>query len=88
MTARFLLNLREWDHRMLNPETDQWDIDEKDEGGQLGDIQFKRSERRTTTTQWTINDVLGDDPLLKPVEFEGSSEGGSLSGASTSRIEP
>ena len=80
MTARFLLDLREWDYRILNPETVQWDIDE---GGQLGDIQFKRSERRTTTTttttQWTINDVLGDDSLLKPIEIEVSSEGGSLS---------
>ena len=89
MTARFLLNLREWDYRMSNPETDEWDIDG---GGELGAIQFKKSERPTTTattTQWTINDVFGDDPLLKPVEFDVSSESGSSSGAaSTSRIGP
>jgi len=47
---------------MSNPEADQWDIPEGD------GIQFKKSEPRTT--RWTINDVLGDDPLLKPVESE------------------
>ena len=81
MTARFLLNLREWDHRMSNPETDQWDIHEGEEGGQLepSAMQFKKSEPRTAT-QWTINDVLGDDPLLKPVKFEVNPGGGSSTG--------
>ena len=78
MTARFLLNLREWDHRMSNPETDQWDIHGGGEGdqptGSISAMQFKRSEPRTT--QWTTNDVLGDDPLLKPVKFEVNPEGG------------
>ena len=116
MTARFLLRLREWDHRMSNPgtETDQWDIHgdgqpTTHEDGQLeptthedgqpsthGDgqptththaIQLNKPEPRTTTTQWTIKDVLGDDPMLKPVAFEVSPgpEGGPSSGASTSR---
>jgi len=31
-------------------------------------IQFKKSETRTMP--WTINDILGDDPLLKPVPVE------------------
>ena len=76
---------------MLNPETDQWDIQggegEGEGGGGLGALQFKKTEPRTTTTQWTINDVLGDDPMLRPVEFEVSAnlEGGSSSGSSTSR---
>ena len=82
MTARFLLNLREWDHRMSNPETDQWDIHRGGEGGKLSAIQFKKSERRTS--QWSINDVLGDDPLLKPVRFEVNPEGGSSTGRDTS----
>jgi len=76
MTARFLLHLREWDHQMFNPETDQWDIP----GGGDG-IQFKKSEPRTT--RWTINDVLGDDPLLKPVESEVNLEDRSPGSAST-----
>ena len=68
MTARFLLHLREWDHRMSNgPETDQWDIPGTD-SEHIQPIQFQKSEPRIT--QWTINDILGDDPLLKPVEFE------------------
>jgi len=65
MTARFLLNLREWDHHMSNPETDQWDIHG---GDHHSAIQFQKSEPHTT--RWTINDMLGDDPLLKPVESE------------------
>ena len=60
---------------MSNPETDQWDIHGGREGGQLSAIQFKKSEPRTS--QWTINDVLGDDPLLKPVRSEVNPEGGS-----------
>ena len=83
MTARFLLNLREWDHRMFNSETDQWDIHQGGEAGQLeptgSAMQFRKFEPRTTT-QWTINDVLGDDPLLKPVKFEVNPEGGSSTG--------
>ena len=82
MTARYLLLLREWDHRMSNPETDQWDI-HGGEGSQLSAIQFNNSEPRST--HWTINGVLGDDPLLKPVEFEVDPEDRSLSGASMSR---
>ena len=67
MTARFLLNLREWDHRMTNPETDQ-----RDTHGRGRDphspMRFKKSELHTT--QWTIHDVLVDDPLLMPVATE------------------
>ena len=66
MTARFLINLRQWDHQISNAETDQWNTQGR--GGDHTAIQFKRSEPRAT--QWTINDVLGDDPLLKPVEVE------------------
>jgi hypothetical protein len=65
MTPSFLLNLREWDHHMSNPETDQWDIHR---GGSdyRSTTQFKKSEPHPT--RLTINDVLGDDPLLlKPV---------------------
>jgi hypothetical protein len=80
MTARFLLHLREWDHRMTNRETDQWSTH-----GRRGDhnaaIRFNKSEPHTT--QWTINDILRDDPLLKPV---GSEMDISSSGASASRI--
>ena len=71
---------------MSNSETDQRDTHGGGEGGQLTAIQFKKSESRIT--QWTINDVLGDDPLLKPVEFEVNPDGGSSSGASTSRTGP
>jgi hypothetical protein len=67
MTARFLLNLREWDHHMSNPETDQWDIHGGGDQGRSA-IQFKKFETRTM--RLTINDVLGDDPLLKPVAME------------------
>jgi len=77
MTARFLLNLREWDHRMSNPETDEWD---NGRGGDGEDIRFKKSEPRAT--QWTINDVLADDPLLRPPvapEIDIPSRGASLS---------
>ena len=77
MTARFLLHLREWDRQMSNPETGQSDIP----GGD--GIQFKKSEPRTT--RWTINDVLGDDPLLKPVESEVNLED-SLSPSSASTL--
>jgi len=85
MTARFLLHLREWDHRMSNPEADQWDIPGGGEGGHRSAIQFKKSE--LCTTRWTINDVFGDDPLLKPVESEVNPEGESSIGASTLRTE-
>ena len=61
---------------MSNRETDQWDIP----GGGDG-IQFKKSEPRTT--RWTINDVLGDDPLLKPVESEVNLEDRSPGSGST-----
>ena len=72
---------------MSNSETDQQDTHGGGEGGQLTAIQFKKSESRIT--QWTINDVLGNDPLLNPVEFvEVNPEGGSSSGASTSRTGP
>ena len=64
---------------MSNPETDQWDIHGGGEGGQPSPMQFEKSEPRTAT-QWTINDVLGDDPLLKPVKFEVNPEGGSFTG--------
>jgi len=80
MTARFLLNLREWDHRMANPETDQWDIPG---GGDNKAIQFKRSEPRNT--RWTINDALSDDPLLTHVEPEVILEDRSSGVASLSR---
>ena len=84
MTARFLLNLREWDHRMSNLEIDQWQWDiHGGEGTPLSAMQFKKSEPRTAT-QWTINDVLGDDPLLKPVKSEVNPEGGSSSGRDAS----
>ncbi|KIM38935.1 hypothetical protein M413DRAFT_419912 [Hebeloma cylindrosporum] len=90
MTARFLLNLREWDHRMTNPESDEWDIPGGGGGGggghrSAGGIQFRKSEPRST--RWTINDVLGDDPLLKPVETEsiGDQEEGPSGGSSRSR---
>jgi len=66
MTARFLLHLREWDHRISNTDTDQWNT--REGGGDYGTIRFKKTERHTT--QWSINDILGDDPLLKPVETE------------------
>jgi hypothetical protein len=79
MTARFLLHLREWDHRMSNleTETDQWNTHGR--GGDNEAIRFKKSEPRVT--QWTINDVLADDPLLKPVapEMDIPSSGTSLS---------
>ena len=61
---------------MSNRETDQWDIP-----GGGGGIQFKKSEPRTT--RWTINDVLGDDPLLKPVESEVNLEDRSPGSGST-----
>jgi len=86
MTARFLLRLREWDHRMSNIETDEWDIHRGDEGGRLTAIQFNKSEPRTT--QWTVNDVLGDDPLLKPVDFGENLASGSSSDASMSHTGP
>ena len=47
-------------------------VDEQDTHGRAGNhhtaIQFKRFE--APTTQWTINDVFSDDPLLKPVAAE------------------
>ena len=69
MTARFLLHLREWDDRIRNPGTDQWHA----WGGRddLGPMGFKKSESHAAAaTQWTINNVLGDDPLLRPLGFE------------------
>jgi hypothetical protein len=66
---------------MSNPETDQWDI--PGGGDHRSAIQFKKSEPRTT--RWTINDVLGDDPLLKPVESEVNPEDISSGSASMSR---
>ena len=73
---------------MSNPETetDQWDIqgDGQPTTTHTGThaIQFKKPEpRTTTTTQWTIKDVLGDDLMLKPVAFEMNPEGGSSSNA-------
>ena len=85
MTARFLLNLREWDYRMSNPdlETDQCEIHAGGEDGQPSPMQFEKSEPRTAT-QWTINDVLGDDPLLKSVKFEVNPQGGLSSGSDAS----
>jgi hypothetical protein len=65
---------------MSNSESDHWDIPG---GGDNEGIQFKKSEPRTT--RWTINDVLGDDPLLKPVELEVNLEDRSSGGASLSR---
>ena len=56
---------------MTNPETDQWDIPGR---GDNEAIQFKKSEPHST--RWTINDVLADDPLLKPAELEARSSGG------------
>jgi len=69
---------------MSNMETDQWDL-RGGEGGRRSAIQFKKSELRTT--RWTINDVLGDDPLLKPVKSEVNPEDESAIGASTLRTE-
>ena len=66
MTAHFLLNLRDWDHHMSNPEIYQWNI--HGGGDHRSAIQFKESQPRTR--RWTINDVLGDDPFPKPVEPE------------------
>ena len=80
MTARFLLRLREWDHRMTNRETDQWSTHGRGSHHNAA-IRFKRSEPHTT--HWTINDVLGEDPLLKPVASEMDI---SSSGASVSRV--
>ena len=85
MTARFLLNLREWDHRMTNPEIDQWSI--HGIGGDHHTMRFKKSERHTT--QWTINDVLVDDPLLKPPvasEMDVSSSGALLEQVSEMKV--
>ena len=80
MTARFLINLRQWDHRISNAETDEWNVQGR--GGDHTAIQFKRSEPRAT--QWTVNDVLGDDPLLKPVVLEENSQDMPSSSASLS----
>jgi len=66
MTARFLLNLREWDHRMTNQETGPWDT--HGGGDHHSPIRFQKSEPHAT--QWTIHDALVDDPLLKPVAAE------------------
>ena len=53
MTARFLLNLREWDHRMSNLEIDQWQWDILGgEGTPLSAMQFKKSEPRTYTMDY------------------------------------
>jgi len=65
MTARFLLHLREWDHRISNLQTDQWHTRG---GGNHGSIQFKKHE--PGTTQWTVSNMLGDDPLLRPLGTE------------------
>jgi len=70
---------------MSSPETDQWDL----HGGgsdHRSAIQFKKSEPRTT--RLTISDVLGDDPVLKPVpvESEVNLQERSSSGPSTSRL--
>ena len=83
MTARFLLHLREWDHRISNAVTDQWNTHGGGNHGAASAIQFKRSEPRAT--QWTVNDVLGDDPLLKPVVLEENSQDMPSSSASLSR---
>jgi len=87
MTARFLLHLREWDDRTCNPETDQWHV----RGGHEdhGPIRFKKSEpRAAASTQWTINNVLGDDPLLRPLG-SGVRSGDEPSGESSlARAEP
>jgi len=80
MTARFLLNLREWDHRMTNPETDEWNTHGRGGDHHHTAMRFKKSEPHAT--QWTINDVLGDDPLLRPVASSGMDISG---GASLSR---
>jgi hypothetical protein len=64
MTARFLLHLREWDYRMINRETDQLNTHGGGSDHSIA-IRFRRSELHAT--QWSINDALGDDPLLKPV---------------------
>jgi len=70
MTARFLHHLREWDDRICNPETDQWHA----RGGGHNDdgpMRFEKSEpRAAAATQWTINNLLGDDPLLRPLVSE------------------
>ncbi|KIM38898.1 hypothetical protein M413DRAFT_75596 [Hebeloma cylindrosporum] len=66
MTARFLLNLREWDHRMTNPETEEWNAHGIGGYHHHSPMRFAKSECRAT--QWTINDVLREDPLLKGAE--------------------
>ena len=77
MTARFLLHLREWD----DPEADQWHA--REGRNDDGPIRFKKSEpRAAAATQWTINNVLGDDPLLRPLGSEVRS-GGEPSGESS-----
>jgi len=63
MTARFLIHLREWDHRISNQETEQWNT--RGGAGNLSAIRFERH----TALERTINDVLDDDPLLKPLRF-------------------
>jgi len=66
MTARFLLNLREWD-RMTNRETDQ--LNTHGTGGDhCTSIRFNKSEPHAT--QWSVNSIFADDPLLKPVPTE------------------
>ena len=83
MTARFLLNLKEWDHRRSNPEIDQWDI--HGGGDHRSAMHFKKSEPRTMRS--TINDVIVNDPVLKPVPMESelNLEERLSSGPSTSR---
>jgi len=67
---------------MSKPETDQWDI--YGGGDHRSAIQFNQSEPLTMRS--TINDVLGDDPLLKPmpVESEVNLQDRSSSGPPTS----
>lgn len=72
MTARFLLHLREWDNRSRNPESDQWNAHAGH--SDHSPMQFKKSETHAKQ-QWSISNVLGDDPLLRPLRSEAHSGG-------------
>ena len=83
MTARFLLHLRVWDDRICNPETDEL---RAHRGRSTGPMRFKKSEPHAT--QWTINNMLGDDPLLRPLGSEVHCAGEPSGGSSMVHPEP
>ncbi|KIM38924.1 hypothetical protein M413DRAFT_419909 [Hebeloma cylindrosporum] len=77
MTARFLIHLREWDDRMSNPETNRWKA-RTEGGGTNGQIRFKESSIPSTLSL-NLTAVLGDDPLLRPLEASEVGRGGDIS---------